>query len=645
MSAAAPLRPRPVFCVVEHAYRSRDIADGACAGRYSHQGVTLDLGVEPDWLGARLPADKEWRLEWSKFYFGLDLAWAAQQTGRDRYQRTWERQVRSWIRQVPAGLDTTDVIGRRIQNWIYAWNGFAAAPGFAGLAAGLADDILGSLAAQIAHLRAHLTPERNHRTLELYALFIAALALPALDRDGELLAFAIDALHRNLLADVLDDGVQRERSTHYHHVVLRSFVGFRENARRFALPVPDGFDARLALACEFAVHSQRPDGTIPALSDSDSGSYLDLIELAGTLLSRADWLYVARRGASGAPPAERHASFPVGGYYVQRSGWGDRGTAIDDERFLIFDCGPIGDGGHGHYDALNIEVAAGGRSLIVDPGRYTYCDDPPHWRRWFKGTAAHNTVTVDGLDQTPYFRGKPRGGSARGRLLQRLQGDGLDVLWGEVHSPAYAAIHRRRVLFVADEYWIVEDTLAAAERHDYALRFHLAPDAGAANDGRLDGSRATYTAPGVALLFVDTPALRLEPGWVASLYGSKVPAPIVVAERAGADARFVTLIVPARERTARPRVPSLRLERRDDGGRLVTTLQVAGVGPNGDDRDVIAWTASGECEWLPDLRAGAAAAWRREPAAGGGARTAVARRVDVVHGRPPGMRCVQEVRS
>ena len=38
-----------------------------------------------------------------------------------------------------------------------------------------------SLREQARHVRDNLTPERNHRTLELYALLIAALALPDLE--------------------------------------------------------------------------------------------------------------------------------------------------------------------------------------------------------------------------------------------------------------------------------------------------------------------------------------------------------------------------------------------------------------------------------------------------------------------------------
>src|SRR4029077_3091673 len=123
----------------------------------------------------------------------------------------------------------------------------------------------------------------------------------------------------------------------------------------------------------------------------------------------------------------------------QRSGWGDGVTAFHDERFLVFDCGPLGNGGHGHYDLLAVEAYAAGRPLVVDPGRYTYSEHGANLRRWFKGTAAHSTVCVDGLDQTPYRRGKPRGPVAEGRLLRRVRSPGLDVLVGVARSPVYEA--------------------------------------------------------------------------------------------------------------------------------------------------------------------------------------------------------------
>jgi heparinase II/III-like protein len=532
--------PRPVFCVTAHERRDMDVAEEVSAGYFTLAGTTRELGTEPDWLGAELPPDEEWRIEWSKFYYGRDLAFAFAETGDVRFLRAWERLVDSWIAQAPHGRDTSDVAARRLQNWIYAWQDFVSAPAFPGLAPALGERLAASIAEQATHVRLNLSPERNHRTLELYALFLVPLALPELDPGRELLTFASDELERALRTEFRPDGVHRESSTHYHLIALRSFLGARENARRFGLRFSPEFDARLGLACEFALHCTRPDGAIPALSDSDTGRYGELLALAGELLERGDLVYAATHGSRGTPPSRRHASFHAGGYHVQRSGWGEGTTPYEHERFLIFDCGPLGDGGHGHYDLLSVEIAAGGRPLVVDPGRCTYSEEPPNLRRWFKGTAAHNTVCVDGLDQTPYRRGRPEGPVAEGRLLGRVAGPKVDLLAGEARSPAYEAVHTRVIAFVADRYWIVEDRLRGRRAHRYDLRFHLGPEA--LGDTCLDG--CAVRAPGFGLVFAPGTVPQLERGWVAPTYGRRLEAPVVSAVVEGVDATFVTLVVP-----------------------------------------------------------------------------------------------------
>jgi Heparinase II/III-like protein len=332
------------------------------------------------------------------------------------------------------------------------------------------------------------------------------------------------------------------------------------------------------------MHAHRPDGTIPAVSDADSGSYLDVLDHAGAMLDLPELRWVASAGRAGRPPAERHVSFPHGGYHVQRSGWGPG----QRERFLLLDCGPLGDGGHGHYDLLSVEVFAAGRPLIVDPGRYSYSEQPPNWRRWFKGTAAHNTVTVDGLDQTPYRRGKPRGPVAEGRLLGRHTVPGLGVLTGRAASPCYDAVHDRQVAFVAEEYWLVADALRAATRHRYEQRWHLHPSAWGHTSVQRRRRDWVVRAPGLALVFPGSQRPRLEEGWVAEEYGVKQRAPVVVATRTGADAGFLTLVWPVADE--RLPVPSVRVAA-GEAGRAVLTVE--GVGPAGTEADRIAWSPSG----------------------------------------------------
>ncbi|HKP16864.1 MAG TPA: alginate lyase family protein [Gaiellaceae bacterium] len=540
MSVAAPSRsvlaPRPLYCAIEHLHRDRRVADAVRAGRFTHCGITLALGSQPNWVAAPVPEDEEWRIEWVKFYYGLDLAHAFRETADAGYLEAWERLVRSWLEQVPPDHDPSEVAARRIQNWLYAWGSFGESPAFRGLTPRLGEQLLASLAAQAAHVRATLTAERNHRTLELYALFLLPLAFTDLDEDG-LLEFAVDALRRDLLDAFRADGAHRESSTHYHLVALRTFVAARANAARFGIDLGSEYDERLSRACDFALHVQRPDGRIPALSDSDSESYGELLSLAARLLRRRDLAWAASAGGAGEPPPARNVSFPDGGYFVQRSGWGDGEAAFRDERFLVFDCGPLGDGGHGHYDLLSVEAYGAGRPLVVDPGRYTYSEHGGNLRRRFKGTAAHNTVCVDGLDQTPYRRGKPRGPVADGRLLRRLRSPGLDVLVGEARSPVYEAVHVRTVAFVAGEYWVIDDRLRGDRRHRYDLRFQLAC-------GPAEAEGDTVRAPGLTLVVAADAGPRLEEGWVSERYGEKRSAPMVSVSVDGLAARFVTVLYP-----------------------------------------------------------------------------------------------------
>jgi len=54
---------------------------------------------------------------------------------------------------------------------------------------------------------------------------------------------------------------------------------------------------------------------------------------------------------------------------------------------------------HAHADALSIEVRCGGIDVLADPGTYCYFGEP-EWRRYFRSTVAHNTLELDGVDQS-----------------------------------------------------------------------------------------------------------------------------------------------------------------------------------------------------------------------------------------------------
>jgi hypothetical protein len=102
----------------------------------------------------------------------------------------------------------------------------------------------------------------------------------------------------------------------------------------------------------------------------------------------------------GLPPqhsAPTPRQFPAGGYYFL----GDRFDEPDEIRLLV-DAGPLGYlsiAAHGHADCLSLLLSVAGKELLVDPGTYCY-HTQREWRDYFRGTAAHNTVRIDGMDQS-----------------------------------------------------------------------------------------------------------------------------------------------------------------------------------------------------------------------------------------------------
>jgi len=68
---------------------------------------------------------------------------------------------------------------------------------------------------------------------------------------------------------------------------------------------------------------------------------------------------------------------------------------------VVIDAGPQGTGrsGHGHADALSVKLAFGSRPWLVDAGTFCYIGRGDE-RNTFRGTRAHNTLAVDGLDQS-----------------------------------------------------------------------------------------------------------------------------------------------------------------------------------------------------------------------------------------------------
>jgi hypothetical protein len=159
------------------------------------------------------------------------------------------------------------------------------------------------------------------------------------------------------------------------------------------------------------------------------------------------------------------------------TGLGDSGYVRLEEANtrVIFDAGPVGPDyqpGHAHCDTLSFEASHRGRRILVNSGISTY--EPSHERQRQRGTAAHNTVRIDGREQSEIWaafrvarRARPLDVRTDSRTFVEAAHDGYSRLPRPV-------IHRRR-LELRDDRLLVIDTLHGRGRHEAEFFFHLYP--------------------------------------------------------------------------------------------------------------------------------------------------------------------------
>ena len=168
------------------------------------------------------------------------------------------------------------------------------------------------------------------------------------------------------------------------------------------------------------------------------------------------------------------------GHYVLSSRRGSR-----EEVFAWVDAAPLGylSGTHGHADALAFTLSVGGEPIIVDPGTYG-CGAEPQWVSYFRGTRAHNTVTVDGVDQSQsqsVATGALRWERAADVSVVRWQptGDGGNgSLTAEHNGYARLAepVTHRRTFRLEGSQFTLEDELHGKGMHTADFRLHFAPN-------------------------------------------------------------------------------------------------------------------------------------------------------------------------
>ncbi|MFF4628037.1 heparinase II/III family protein [Streptomyces griseorubiginosus] len=552
-------------------------ADLLMDGHAEFFGVVRDDLADPDWwfdpkTGRRAPEgyafDVPYRSEdavgdikqiWepSRHQYLTQLAAAYALTGDERYAERVAEHLRSWWEANPplrgvhwlSGIE----LGIRLMSWVWVRRLLEGWPGAAAL---FEDNPVARN--QIWHHQRWLAafPSRgssanNHVIAEDAGQLAAACAFDWFPESARWRTGALRSLERQLRANTYLSGLNRELATEYHGLVLELGLAALAEADAAGVQVPA--TVRLVLLRMTDALAAVVDNRLrpPRQGDADDGHGL-IVDGAGTdrwasllatgdaVFGRLDWWPTVTGTDVRTPllaalvkPAEPSVTRPAS----RPTHFADAGMTIlrgPEEIWVRCDGGPHGFlsiAAHAHADALSVEVRHDGVDVLADPGTYCY-HGQPEWRQYFRSTLGHNTLQLDGADQSvsggPFLWTR----HAQSRVLS-AEG----ARWSAEHDGYQGSVHRRQVELTADEQELrIVDEVKGPPR-EARLAFHLGPAITAELAG--NQARLTWTRDGEDRSAVlDLPAQlswqahrgETEPplGWYSEGFGRKEPATTLI---------------------------------------------------------------------------------------------------------------------
>lgn len=294
--------------------------------------------------------------------------------------------IESWIADNPAGAaDAWEPypLSLRIVNWVKYFFELGAR--------NVPDSWQASLAHQVRWLERRIEYHllANHLFKNGVALVFAGAWFDGPEGDRWLCKGG-RLLERELAEQFLPDGGHYERSPMYHAISVvdcLDILNILSNCRApSATKLCEAILRIITPAIDYLRDTTLPDGKLALFNDAAHGiapEVSQIFDYSERLLGKA----TEPPGIMGFQLISRRDT----GYFGYRDG----------NEGLLIDCGPVGPDyqpGHAHCDALSFEWVLGGRRIVVDCGTYNY--EPGARRAYARGTRGHNTVQVDGEEQS-----------------------------------------------------------------------------------------------------------------------------------------------------------------------------------------------------------------------------------------------------
>lgn len=461
------------------------------------------FGKSIDYRDSDKIGDIKYIWELNRHLFLVPLALAYKFTQQAKYKEKFEDLLLQWLTQNPfmMGVNWTSSLelGIRLINWTICWHILGD-----DLSSELKTKWLESVYRHCWFINRNLSAfssANNHLIGEVAGLFIGSVAMPQFKVSRKWAEKSLNILIRETQKQNHPDGVNKEQAISYQQFVLDFLIlaGLAGENNNIKFPSKYWFQVENMLV--YLASIEDVYGNLPHIGDEDDGYVVDIMQKEigayRSLLNTGAYLFKREEFLKNSEHMDNKSllllnignisreeiklvrnqlpdSFKAGGYYIL-------GADFDTprEQKLVFDCGSLGYlsiAAHGHADALAIYFSAGGFPIFIDPGTYAYHADKK-WRKYFRSTGAHNTVRIDGKDQSTMSGNFMWSSKAENKLVEytslvKVKGsqDGYKSLKDSV-------IHEREVNYLKDKMvWEVEDHIICKGKHSIELFFHIHPD-------------------------------------------------------------------------------------------------------------------------------------------------------------------------
>jgi hypothetical protein len=488
----------------------------------------------------------------------VTLAKARQLSSDEKYTRELMAQWRSWIKAnpYPMGINwgSTLEVAFRALSWIWVDQLLGGTPEHAAFQA----ELLPALAFHGCYIERYLSTyfsPNTHLLGEAVALIFLGTLYPQMPRSERWKEQGWRIVLHEVERQVRPDGVYFEQSLHYHVYALDFFLYAQLLAARNGMRIPESYDGALGRMLD-VVAALAQAGPAEGFGDDDGGrlfnprrnqteSMTDPLALGSLIYSRkfsaarlteeAIWLFGDQAVDKLSPTPQsatiRCVAFPDSGLYVLADSQPCAQT-------MMVDAGPQGvaRSGHGHADALSLRLTMDGRRWLVDSGSGVYIAKNLADRDTFRGTGAHNTLRVDGVDQaTP---DEPFSWTHIPTPVAESWIAGKSFTYFAGSHNGYTrlsdpVVHRRHVLKVAGRLWLVRDVAIGCAEHALEVRWHFASDLAVqtVDEGTVEAERINSGegGAGLRLIFPEETAWATEVTrtLLSPAYGTYQTAPLV----------------------------------------------------------------------------------------------------------------------